>query len=65
MQLGDAIESALSSVGITKDRVSAWLGDCGCDDRQRRLNSLGRWAAGVVAGIVDKPKETAEDLLSR
>ena len=41
--LGDMVSSALSSVGITKDRVSAAVGrPCGCAERQQALNDLGR-----------------------
>jgi hypothetical protein len=63
VELGDAVEAALSAAGITQDRVRRWLGDCGCEDRKRRLNSLGRWAAGVLAGRVRDPQATADDLL--
>jgi len=45
--LGDMVASALSAVGITKERaqaVAAVVGvkDCGCKKRQERLNELGR-----------------------
>ncbi len=41
--LGDRVASALSAVGITKERVEAVLGGpCGCDQRQEALNDLGR-----------------------
>ena len=41
--LGDRVASALSAVGITKDRVSALVGgDCGCQERQEWLNRVGR-----------------------
>ena len=66
MELGDAVESALSAVGITKDRVSDWVGgECGCEERQRRLNSLGRWASAVLRGAVRDARGTISDLLSR
>ena len=44
--LGDITEKALTSVGITKDRVQAVTGkrDCGCRKRQKAMNALGyRW----------------------
>jgi hypothetical protein len=48
-QLGDAVSSALSAVGITKQRVSRLLGrQCKCKERQRRLNELGQQAAAAV-----------------
>ena len=41
--LGDMVASALSAVGITKERVSAAIGKpCGCDQRQEALNDIGR-----------------------
>lgn len=41
--LGDLVAYALSSVGITKERVSKAIGrPCGCAKRQERLNELGR-----------------------
>ena len=41
--LGDMVASALTAIGITKDRVSALAGgDCGCVKRQQQLNELGR-----------------------
>lgn len=64
MQLGDTIHEALSSVGITPERVERWVGpNCGCSDRQERLNQLGRWASRVVRGKVAKAKEYLEEIL--
>jgi hypothetical protein len=41
--LGDIVAAGLSSVGITKERVSNLVGgDCGCAKRQEQLNALGR-----------------------
>ena len=41
--LGDMVASALSAVGITKERVSKAIGKpCGCAKRQEKLNELGR-----------------------
>lgn len=46
--LGDMVASGLSSVGITKERVSAIVGgDCGCGERQQKLNELGRKYLGI------------------
>ena len=44
--LGDALAWALTAIGITEARVTAWLGgsDCGCQGRRKWLNR-----AGVVA----------------
>jgi hypothetical protein len=35
---GDVVAKALDSVGITKNRVAAVLGDCGCAGRQADMN---------------------------
>jgi hypothetical protein len=51
--LGDAVAAGLSSVGVTKELVSAIVGgDCGCDGRQSKLNELGIKAQGVVRSLV-------------
>lgn len=52
-ELGDVIESALSRVGVTKDKVRNWLGlPCNCAERQEKLNQLSRWARMVLAGTL-------------
>jgi len=48
-QWGDTVEAALTSVGITKDRVTNWLGSCQCAERKKRLNALGQWAHDLLA----------------
>jgi hypothetical protein len=41
--LGDMVKGALSSIGITEERVSAAIGrPCGCSERAEALNALGR-----------------------
>jgi hypothetical protein len=41
--LGDMVASALTAIGITKERVALVVGgDCGCTKRQEKLNELGR-----------------------
>lgn len=44
--IGDTLAAALTLVGITEARVSAWLGgkDCGCAGRRRWLNRAGALA---------------------
>jgi hypothetical protein len=45
--LGDLVAAAFASIGVTKDRAQAvanaiGVEDCGCAQRQERLNELGR-----------------------
>jgi len=54
-ELGDIVESALSMIGITKERVERWFGPCNCKGRQKKLNELSRWAKRVVRGEADDP----------
>jgi len=39
--IGDHVAAGLDAIGITKERVAAVLGDCGCEQRQQLLNELG------------------------
>lgn len=52
MGLGDVVEKALATAGITPARVERWLGrECGgCKRRQDKLNQLGYWALAVLRG---------------
>jgi hypothetical protein len=64
--LGDLIESALSTAGITKQRVERWLGrPCRCKERQEKLNQLGWWAVDVVKGKRTNPTEDLLNLLAK
>ena len=50
-ELGDVVEKALSTGGVTEERVTRWLGrPCGCRRRKEKLNRLSRWVRGVVTG---------------
>jgi hypothetical protein len=62
--LGDRIESALKSVGITSERVERWLGlPCGCLERRERLNAVHSWAVWVLTGkTLTSPEEAAQQL---
>lgn len=55
-RLGDRIESALKAVGITEERVSAFLGaPCGCAARKKKLNDLQQWAEAWWNGAKTEP----------
>lgn len=59
---GDLIASALSTVGITEERVAAWVGgECNCAARREKLNRLGEWAKSLIAG---SPTEEITQMLS-
>ena len=54
--LGDAVESMLTRLGITKERVQAWTRtkDCGCAARQKWLNQWGYKKQAQVERIMKK-----------
>ncbi len=43
--LGDAVESVLTTVGITEERFKEWFGleECNCSKRKKWLNNLFSW----------------------
>lgn len=71
MGLGDIVEKALTYIGVTKDRVEAWVGaPCNCAERQAKLNALGWWAKRTLVAAIanpfgwrDKAKKYLEDTL--
>ena len=63
--LGSVIESALSGVGITKERVTDWLGvPCNCEEHRDKLNQLHLWAMRYTRGKLDQAKESLEAMFS-
>lgn len=57
--LGDIVAAGLSSVGITKQRVSAIVGgDCGCEKRQEWLNHIGQKLG--IGRPLDQPPPAAD-----
>lgn len=64
-ELGDRIAEALSVIGVTDERITAWLGKpCGCKERQEKLNQLHRWSIRVLRGRITKAKEYLATMLS-
>ena len=62
--IGDQVETALALMGITKQRVSNWLGiPCNCDQRKQKLNKLHAWARMSVKVSADKAKQYIEKIL--
>jgi hypothetical protein len=63
---GDALETALTGLGITKARVEAWVGaPCGCDERRLKLNQLGAWLRRVLTGKETHPERRLTELLEQ
>ena len=65
MELGDAIERSLQTVGVTDERVSTWLGKpCGCDERREKMNQLSIWAKRIAKGKLKNAKEFLTTIIS-
>lgn len=61
MRIGDVVESALIKVGITDERVQAFLGKpCGCKERKEKWNQIGLWAQRVIGGGTELTPEQIE-----
>ena len=58
MGLGEMVAGGLAYVGITKERVAALVGGCGCDQRQEALNEWGR-AVGI--GLPARPENAQSE----
>lgn len=69
MQLGDAVHEAIDAAvrlaGADRYRVGRWLREpCGgCEERRRRLNALGAWAARVLRGRADRAREHLDRIM--
>lgn len=62
--LGDRIEQALTILGITKERISKWVGKpCGCPERKEKLNRLGRWATRILRGSLENADKYLNEIL--
>lgn len=62
--LGDLISNALSTVGISEERVSQWLGSpCNCGERKEKLNQLSNWALRIIKGKTEKASEYLSSIL--
>ena len=49
LRVGTVIERGLRLVGITSERIEAYLGvKCGCKERRRKLNALSDLAWGIL-----------------
>lgn len=62
--LGDIIAKAAAIVGVTEERLSAFLGKpCGCGPRREKFNQLGSWAYRVAKGKVDGALEFLDRII--
>ena len=62
--LGDSVEQALATVGISQEKVERLLGrPCHCEEHRDMLNSLDVWARRVISGKLDMAREYLERIL--
>jgi hypothetical protein len=54
--VGDLVETMLTRIGISKDRVTQWLRvqDCGCAKRQKLLNQWGYRQQDRIERLLNK-----------
>jgi hypothetical protein len=62
--LGTSVEKALILVGITKDRVEKWLGQCKCQERKEKLNLLSNWAQRAINGKIKSASQWLQHILN-
>lgn len=61
---GDNLAIALKIAGVTPERVERFAGpNCGCRDRQERLNQLGIWVRRVIRGKCDNPSGELDSII--
>ncbi len=64
--LGDTVESALTSVGITSEKVEKWLGrPCNCHGRKQKLNQIGNWAKRILKGNTDEAENELDIIIGQ
>lgn len=64
MLLGDRIEQALKTVGISQERVQRWFGGlCSCDERREKINRFHSMVNRVLDGHIERAKEYFEEIL--
>ena len=61
--LGDKIQEALAYVGVTPDLANKWLGDCCCEERKAKLNSLDLWARRVIHDSIESSVRYLKELI--
>ena len=65
IELGDAIERSLRTVGVTDERISTWLGEpCNCDEHKEKMHQLSIWAKRVAKGKLRNAKEFLITIIS-
>lgn len=61
---GDNLHAALKIAGITPERIEKFVGiNCGCRDRQERLNQLGIWIRRVIRGKSSDPSAELDSII--
>lgn len=63
-KLGDVVEKALATVGVTEERVTKVLGrPCGCKRRKEMLNRLFSWGKRVNEGKTEDAQKYLDEIL--
>ncbi len=63
-KLDDQVSQALARIGVTEERVTAWIGaPCGCAMRREKLNKLSKWAQSAVKSEAEKAAAKLAKLL--
>lgn len=63
--LGDSVQQALETIGITQQRVKDWLGDCCCEERKEKLNQLDTACRRVLKSKIDEARKYLIQLLEQ
>lgn len=61
--LGDVIQRALETVGITQQRVERWLGNCCCQERKEKLNQLDLACRRILKGKIEGSRKFLDQIL--
>ncbi len=63
-KLGDMLSQALSTVGITEEKVSNWLGrPCNCAERREKLNAVTLWAQRIIDGKLEDAEKHLDTIM--
>ena len=61
LPLGDILESGLSKIGVTQERVEKIVKGCGCKKAQKALNEAGQRIVDIGSSILNNLGLTSND----